>query len=281
MSKQFKKQWAKMNKNSLLESGILEEDIIFAYELYGDVDQVAQRYNVSREQVISIISAGKSIKKASINFDATNIEKSGPDYAAGELAGSFGLNAGWLRERAEKNGVDLKVYLMEADQKDTIEEKMDVIHRMMTELSKSASDGVKKSSINFDATNKEELRRAYQEAVSAGEESFYFDGSEILVSYAKYLLEYLDMTIKSNEGTMKKSFKDTWKGMMHKSDEVKKDMLGDIMAWEDGNMTEAEEIDFFQRLINSGEAWKLQGKYGRNAERLIEAGLCTDPRNRG
>jgi len=39
-------------------------------------------------------------------------------------------------------------------------------------------------------------------------------------------------------------------------------------------MTEKEEIIFFQKLIDSGMAWNLQGHYGRQAAYLIEAGLC-------
>lgn len=34
------------------------------------------------------------------------------------------------------------------------------------------------------------------------------------------------------------------------------------------------EIELFQSLINSGEAWRLQGSYGRDAMAMIEAGLC-------
>jgi hypothetical protein len=50
--------------------------------------------------------------------------------------------------------------------------------------------------------------------------------------------------------------------------------IGDIMAYENNEMTEREEIDFFQSLINSGLVWKLQGHYGRTATDFIEAGMC-------
>lgn len=46
-----------------------------------------------------------------------------------------------------------------------------------------------------------------------------------------------------------------------------------IMAFENGDMTEDELVEFFQGLVNTGMAWKLQGTYGRTAAALIEAGL--------
>ena len=42
-------------------------------------------------------------------------------------------------------------------------------------------------------------------------------------------------------------------------------------------MQDEEIIDFFQRLIDSGMAWSLQGSYGRMAMRLVEDGVCTLP----
>lgn len=47
-----------------------------------------------------------------------------------------------------------------------------------------------------------------------------------------------------------------------------------IMRYENGEMEEEEMVEFFQELINSGLAWKLQGHYGRTAKALIEAGYC-------
>ena len=48
-----------------------------------------------------------------------------------------------------------------------------------------------------------------------------------------------------------------------------------IMAYEAGEMTEDEVIEFFQGLIDSGLCWQLQGHYGRTAQSLIENGYCT------
>lgn len=52
------------------------------------------------------------------------------------------------------------------------------------------------------------------------------------------------------------------------------DLTSEIIAWEDGTLGESDTIKLFQRLIDSGMAWKLQGVYGRTANDLIEAGLC-------
>lgn len=53
------------------------------------------------------------------------------------------------------------------------------------------------------------------------------------------------------------------------------DIVGDIIRFEMGEMSEDEVIQLFQRLVDSRLAWQLQGSYGRMAERLITAGLVT------
>jgi len=50
--------------------------------------------------------------------------------------------------------------------------------------------------------------------------------------------------------------------------------IDDIIAYENGDMTEEETITFFQGLIDNGIAWTLQGHYGRIAMALIESGHC-------
>lgn len=53
------------------------------------------------------------------------------------------------------------------------------------------------------------------------------------------------------------------------------DVVGAIMEYEQGDMSEERTIEFFQYLVDSGMAWSLQGHYGRTATALINAGLVT------
>ena len=54
------------------------------------------------------------------------------------------------------------------------------------------------------------------------------------------------------------------------------DLLEKLLRFEADDMDEAETIDFFQDLVNTGMAWKLQGYYGRVAAHLIDQGLVSD-----
>lgn len=51
--------------------------------------------------------------------------------------------------------------------------------------------------------------------------------------------------------------------------------IDDIIAYENGDLGEDEIIALFQTLIDNGMAWTLQGHYGRTANDLIDAGLCS------
>lgn len=46
--------------------------------------------------------------------------------------------------------------------------------------------------------------------------------------------------------------------------------IDDLMAYEAGELSKDQIVAMFQKLINSGMAWKLQGSYGRTAKMLID-----------
>ena len=50
-------------------------------------------------------------------------------------------------------------------------------------------------------------------------------------------------------------------------------MIDKIIAYENGELDEDGVIDLFQKLLDSGQVWHLQGSYGRTCQGMIEAGL--------
>ena len=52
------------------------------------------------------------------------------------------------------------------------------------------------------------------------------------------------------------------------------DIIDKIIAYENGEMTDPEIAEFFQKLLDSGLIFKLQGSYQRMAGYLIDEGIC-------
>lgn len=53
----------------------------------------------------------------------------------------------------------------------------------------------------------------------------------------------------------------------------KGDLSDDIIAFESGELGQDQVVKLFQHLVDTGQAWTLQGFYGRAARALIEKGL--------
>lgn len=52
------------------------------------------------------------------------------------------------------------------------------------------------------------------------------------------------------------------------------DLINDIISFEQGELNEEQIIELFQKLIDNGMAWTLQGSYGRAASYFIQTGQC-------
>lgn len=53
------------------------------------------------------------------------------------------------------------------------------------------------STISFTPDKLKSLKSSYNTALKNGKDKFVFEGKELLVSYAKYLIEYLDIKFKA------------------------------------------------------------------------------------
>jgi hypothetical protein len=52
-------------------------------------------------------------------------------------------------------------------------------------------------------------------------------------------------------------------------------MLSNIIDYENGDLSPAGVLRLFAHLIQSGQAWTLQGHYGRQAKAFIDFGLIS------
>ena len=53
--------------------------------------------------------------------------------------------------------------------------------------------------------------------------------------------------------------------------------VSEFDAYETGLMTDDEVVDFFQRLVDFGVIWQLQGSYQRALRQLVQAELVHLP----
>lgn len=53
------------------------------------------------------------------------------------------------------------------------------------------------------------------------------------------------------------------------------DLVSQIMSFESGELDDKETLELFSGLVKSGQAWSLQGCYGRSAQQLIQSGYLS------
>ena len=54
-------------------------------------------------------------------------------------------------------------------------------------------------------------------------------------------------------------------------------LVDQLIAYEEGQIPEDQEVAFFEHLVETGTCWQLPGHYQRVAATLIEAGLMKPP----
>lgn len=52
-------------------------------------------------------------------------------------------------------------------------------------------------------------------------------------------------------------------------------ILDSIIAYEEGTLSADGTVDLFAELVRTGQAWHLQGSYGRAAADLIDRGFIS------
>ena len=52
-------------------------------------------------------------------------------------------------------------------------------------------------------------------------------------------------------------------------------MIDNIIAYENGDLSPVGVLRLFAHLVQSGQAWTLQGHYGRQAQAFIDFGLIS------
>lgn len=58
------------------------------------------------------------------------------------------------------------------------------------------------------------------------------------------------------------------------------DTVGHIMSYESGELDEEGTRNLFQHLVNTGQAWSLQGHYGRTAQAMLDSGFIRPPKSK-
>jgi hypothetical protein len=53
------------------------------------------------------------------------------------------------------------------------------------------------------------------------------------------------------------------------------ELADDLFAYEAGELEDSKVLDLFQNLVDTGQAWTLQGSYGRAATSLLKQGLIS------
>ncbi len=59
-----------------------------------------------------------------------------------------------------------------------------------------------------------------------------------------------------------------------------KEVVNQLMDYESGAMSDDEQVELFQMLVDTGMIASLQGSYQRTARDMIEAGLVNDNNKR-